>query len=188
MSDPVVKLIDELSQKGWSSERTGGQLKFTRDESIIIGHQEYVTYSVGELSASSEWAPRYWSMMERLNFLLEQIRIFADKDDRRVISSSVRTPAWIEKYAKRAERMNERFESDDEYFEAGEDLGVALDMIAKLIQAVTVANDKLDEVIRDLEEASELGMDNVYVRSVYEKLFDFREQLQSGEFGDGEPK
>lgn len=84
MSDKVTNLINELADKGWSSINVGSTLTFTRGDSVITGHQEYVTYSVGEVSISSKWASQFLTTMDRLDFLIREIRHFAEMDDSKI--------------------------------------------------------------------------------------------------------
>ena len=80
MSDIVKSLISELEAKGWSSNKTDGKLIFSRDEVIITGYQEYVSVQLGDFS-TSKIASKYLETMKRLEFLLQQIRLFAEMAD-----------------------------------------------------------------------------------------------------------
>lgn len=80
MAGIVENLISELEKKGWETTRVEGKLIFARGEVILTGHQEHVTVQLGDFVVS-EQSNRYYTTLERLEFLITQIRRMADMAD-----------------------------------------------------------------------------------------------------------
>ena len=73
MSDIVSALINDMQSSGWSANREGSQLKFTRGETVILATQETVQLVYESLHLCVA-ADRMWTTMHRLEWLLSQIR------------------------------------------------------------------------------------------------------------------
>lgn len=89
MSDTVQNLIRELGEKGWSGTHTNSKLIFTRDGVIITGYQEHVTAQLGDFQVTKA-SNRYWTTMERLEFLVASIRKFANLADTKKLEEMAR--------------------------------------------------------------------------------------------------
>ena len=77
----VENLMNELEAKGWLVDRVSALITFTREHIVIKAYLQYVSVTLGEFTTTSKPVSQFMTTSQRLDYLLNQVRRFAEMAD-----------------------------------------------------------------------------------------------------------